>query len=272
MLVDTHCHLTDKPFDADRESCVERCLRAGVNRIVVACCDETEISPIRNFCESHPGFAFPTIGIHPENMAADVEAQFETIRKAYACHNDWAAIGEIGIDLHWDKTRLDEQKRVLTLQWQLAIDEDLPVLLHVRDAMPQLLDMLPYFKRYSEERGRRLRGILHCYSGTCDEADEALRWGDFLFGIGGTLTYKKSLVPDVARHVGLDRIVLETDSPYLAPIPHRGHRNEPSYTALTADALAAILGVSHDKIAQVTTQNAAKLFRWELKDVKNSIF
>mgnify|MGYP002622225049 FL=1 len=272
MIVDTHCHLTDKPFDADRESCVERCLSAGVERIVVACCDETEAEPIHAFCAAHPGFAFPSIGIHPENMAEDVEEQFREISRLYRKYDDWTAIGEIGLDLHWDKTRLEDQKRVLTLQWQLAVDEDLPVLLHVRDAMGELLALLPSMKRYADDRGRRLRGILHCYSGTAGEADEALRWGDFLFGIGGTLTYKHSQVPDIARHVGIDRIVLETDAPYLAPMPYRGRRNEPSYTALTATALAEILGTERDETARITTQNAAKLFYWDLKDVKNASF
>ena len=142
------------------------------------------------------------------------------------------------------------------------MERDLPVLLHIRDAMTEFLELCrTTLATMSQSNGKRLRGILHCYSGTVEQAKESLLYGEFKFGIGGTLTYKKSAVPDVARAIGLERIVLETDAPYLAPVPHRGHRNEPAYTAVTCQALADLFGISADEVARITTANAATLLR-----------
>ncbi len=294
-ICDTHCHLIDPAFADDLDGVIARALEARVERMVLACCDEKELDPILQLSACHPGHLYPTAGIHPENMADDTDAQLAALQTAelQASTNGqriWA-IGEIGLDLHWDKSRLDDQKRLLTRQLEWALDLDLPVLLHIRDAMPEFIDLMREFeqqhfdhnfgqnlgqnldrdldqnfgqnfdqKRQEHPYGKRLRGILHCYSGTTDEAIEVQQYGDFLIGVGGTLTYRKSLVPDVARAVGLDRIVLETDAPYLAPVPHRGHRNEPAYTAVTCSALADVLGLPLEEVAETTSRNAARLF------------
>jgi len=259
-IVDTHCHLIDEAFASDVETCILRAQEAGVTRMVLACCDETEFPLILALCERYPGVLFPSIGIHPENMAADVKAQFAAIKQLFEQYGKPLPIGEVGIDLHWDKTRLHDQLRLLAYQLELASSNDLPVLLHIRDAMPQFLSLLNML--WQDWNGTlRLRGILHCYSGTVQEAQEAMRYGDFYIGIGGTVTYKKSLVPEVAKVVGLERIVLETDAPYLAPVPHRGQRNEPAYTADTARFLAELFGVSPDEVARITTENAERLLR-----------
>ena len=270
-IIDTHCHLISKAFASDVEACIIRAQEAGICKMLLACCDETEFPRIIALCQQHPGVLFPSIGIHPEDMTEDIEAQLAVTKRLldeYCLAEDGRLvrklpIGEIGFDLYWDKTRFEDQKRILKEQFDWALAYDLPVLLHIRDAMPQFLEFLrQYIKNKKDNdaaKSSRLRGILHCYSGNAQEAFEAMQLGDFLIGIGGTLTYKNSKVPEVARAVGLDRIVLETDSPYLAPIPHRGHRNEPAYTADTARFLAELLGISPEEVAEVTTRNAEKL-------------
>lgn len=267
LIIDTHCHLIDEAFTSDVEACIVRAQEAGVGQMVLACCDENEFPQILDLCGRHPGVLYPSIGIHPENMAADIDTQLDKIHqqlKTYLQTNAEAnepyhlPIGEIGIDLHWDKTRLSDQICILCQQLEWASRYDLPVLLHIRDAMPEFLRVLE--RLWNDWRGTiQLRGILHCYSGTAKEALEAMKYGDFYIGIGGTVTYKKSQVPEVAKAVGLERIVLETDAPYLAPVPERGHRNEPAFTVHTAKYLATLFETTPEHVAEVTTSNAKSL-------------
>lgn len=262
-IIDTHCHLIDKAFASDVEACILRAQEAGVTQMVLACCDETEFPQILELCQRYPGVLYPSIGIHPENMAQDVRQQADKVKRQlddYLQTHSWRLpIGEVGIDLHWDKTRLTDQLSLLDEQLDWARVYDLPVLLHIRDAMPQFLSLLRRF--WNDWKGTaHLRGILHCYSGTASQAQEAMQYGDFYIGIGGTVTYKKSQVPEVAKAVGLNRIVLETDAPYLAPVPERGHRNEPAFTAHTARFLASLFDTTPEYVAEVTTANARKLF------------
>ena len=264
MIIDTHCHLTDASFADDVDAVIARARAAGVERMVLACCSAAELPDLLALCRRYPGVLYPALGLHPENLPTDAwHTELDALAALLAQHADaLIAIGEVGLDLHWDPHRIDDQRAALSEQVRWAIDRDLPVLFHVRDAMPAFLGELPIYNRYAREHGRRLRGVLHCYSGTAAEALEALRWGDFWFGIGGILTYKRSTLPDVARALGLDRLLLETDAPYLAPVPHRGHRNEPAYTADTARALADVLGTTVRTVAEVTTRNAENLFRF----------
>lgn len=280
MLIDTHCHLIDEAFQADVDEVIHNAIDAGVGKMVLACCDETEYPRILALCRQYPGILYPTIGIHPENMAPDIHSQFAALFPEAphssalvpeAPHSsalfpeapspDLIAVGEVGLDLHWDRTRLADQLWLLEAQVNWALDHDLPLILHIRDAMDEFLALCrDTLYNNAHARGKRLRGILHCYSGTIAQADETLQYGDFVFGIGGTSTYKKSAVPEVARHLGLSRLVLETDAPYLAPVPHRGQRNQPAYTAITAVALSNTLGVTLDEVAEKTTANARQLF------------
>ncbi len=239
---------------------------ADVQKIVLACCDEAEAAQILDLSKKHPDCCYATVGIHPENMAEDVKGQAASMKRwldaKTAAGETIVAIGEIGIDLHWDKTRLADQKLLLAEQLNWALEYDLPVLLHIRDAMQEFLDFLHIYINNENPwsvKDRKLRGILHCYSGTAEEARQAMELADLYIGIGGTLTYKKSLVPDVAKEIGIDRIVLETDAPYLAPVPHRGKRNEPAYTADTARFLAEITGMTAEEVAEKTTLNAKRL-------------
>ena len=262
MIIDTHCHLIDEAFTDDVEACIVRAQEADVAKMVLACCDETEFPQILALCQQHPGVLYPSIGIHPENLAQDIDQQASQVKQLlddYLQTHAWRLpIGEIGLDLHWDKTRLNDQISLLFHQLEWANQYRLPVLLHIRDAMPQFLHMLSAL--WNDHKGTlHLRGILHCYSGTIQQAREAMQYGDFYIGIGGTVTYKKSQVPEVALAVGLDRIVLETDAPYLAPVPERGHRNEPAYTAHTARYLAQLFGTTPEHVAEVTTANARRV-------------
>lgn len=268
-ITDTHCHLIDEAFTSDVEACVVRAQEAGVNKIVLACCDETEYPQILDLCRQYPETLFPSIGIHPENMAADIDQQLQSIESLLTqtlsdpSQPKLRAIGEIGIDLHWDTTRLDDQLTILERQLDWALQYDLPVLLHIRDAMPQFLAFLQGFcsrNPHILNNNKRLRGILHCYSGTADEALEAMRMADLLIGVGGTLTYKKSKVPEVVKAIGLEHLVLETDAPYLAPVPHRGQRNEPAFTADTCRFLAQLLETTTAEVANTTSRNAEMLF------------
>lgn len=263
MIIDTHCHLIDKAFSTDVDEVVLRAGQANVQKMILACCDETEFLPIAALCSKYPDRLFPTIGIHPENMAQDVRQQFEQLKALKNGHPEVpvCAIGEIGLDLYWDRTRLSDQLWVLEQQVIWAVEEDLPVLLHIRNAMDEFLVLLEQ-KLYpvAKAAGKEIRGILHCYSGTAEQAARAMQFGHFLLGIGGTLTYKKSQVPDVVRAVGLSRIVLETDAPYLAPVPYRGRRNEPAYTSVTCQAVAELLSVPVPEVEQATSGNASALF------------
>ena len=266
MIIDTHCHLIDEAFTQDVEACIVNAREADVQKIVLACCDEGEAAQILDLSKKHPGCCFATVGIHPENMEEDVMAQAASMKRwldaQMMAGEKIVAIGEIGIDLHWDKTRLDDQRRLLAEELDWALEYNLPVLLHIRDAMQEFLDFLHIYINKENTwlaKGRKLRGVLHCYSGTAEEARQAMELADLYIGVGGTVTYKKSLVPEVVKAIGLDRIVLETDAPYLAPVPHRGKRNEPAYTADTARFLASLLDIEVEKVAATTTWNAEML-------------
>jgi TatD DNase family protein len=265
-LFDTHCHLTDEAFANDVEEVISRTRACGVERIIQACVDEADFELICKLQELHPDLLLPTLGIHPENIAEDLPSQLERTRELLEKHHDRIyAIGEVGLDLHWTQSNLKEQKWLLSEQVHWSLRYDLPILLHIRDAMKEFIDFLSGLPIADGPIPSRLRGIMHCYSGTLEEAHELLKHGDFLFGVGGTLTYKKCLVPEVVRGLGIERLVLETDAPYLAPVPHRGKRNEPAYVADTARVLAAVLDMEAEEVARITTENARKLFRKEKK-------
>lgn len=268
MIIDTHCHLTDEAFSTDVEEVILRAVDNGVDRMILACCDESEMLPILKLCENHKGILFPAIGLHPENIKDDgLQAQLKEIEDFIINEKSKiVAIGEIGIDLHWRKDNLEQQREALWQQLVWAMKFDLPVLLHIRDAMPQFLELLKEFTHYlnskecpTEYRGKRLRGVMHCYASSAEEARKAMQMADLFIGVGGTSTYKNSHVLKVVESLGLEHVVLETDSPYLAPVPKRGKRNEPSYTKYVASNLATYLGIAEEEIERITTENAKKL-------------
>lgn len=258
-LTDTHCHLTDDAFAEDVEAVILRAKNAGIDRILLACIDEADFSDICDLCRRYPDTCMPSIGIHPENMSRNLDRQMAEMFNLLKQHPEIRAIGEIGLDLHWDISRKEEQIHLLKEQIRWGAQYDLPLLLHVRDAMTDFIKVLQEMKTEADSQGKHLRGIMHCFSGSAEDAMVIRQCGEFYFGVGGTLTYKKSQVPEVVRAIGAKHIVLETDAPYLAPVPHRGHRNEPAYMADTARSLADVLHISIAEIERITQENAERL-------------
>lgn len=254
-LIDTHTHLFDEAFSADMHDTVVRAIDAGVTKMVLPCCSERSLPGIADLCDSFPGNCFPTLGVHPEDIGPDHEAQLKAVFAA-KFSSPIVAVGEIGIDLHYMTETLDVQKVVFDTQVRMAIDMDLPIIIHCREAYDEVFSVLEKY------RGK-VRGIFHCFSGGESDARRVLDFGSFYFGIGGVITFKKSgqetaqCVKDI---IPMEKIVLETDSPYLAPVPYRGKRNDSSYVPLIAHKVAELKGITYDEVVGTTTKNAERIF------------
>ncbi len=253
--IDTHTHLFVEEFDDDRDAAVARAREAGVNCLCLPSINAASIAPIMRMCDKYPDVCYPMIGLHPTDVADDFREQLKQMHSLLRSNNNFIAIGEVGLDFYWDDTRKEQQIEAFETQIEWAASTELPLVIHSRSAFESI--------RYIMEKHReqKLTGIFHCFSGTADEARALLSFHGFMLGIGGTLTYKKSTLPQIlAEAVPLDRIVLETDSPYLAPVPKRGRRNESAYIPHIASHLAAIYNCSQEEIARITTANALKVF------------
>ena len=214
----------------------------------------SSLAPLLALCERHPGVCYPMAGLHPTDVGADYEAQLATIKEAVFSDDRFIAVGEVGLDFYWSEEFREEQYSAFEAQMGWARDAGLPLAIHSRNAFKELYDIMEKY------RGSGLRGVFHCFSGNGEEAAALLSHDGFYLGVGGVLTYKKSLLPQVLESVPLERIVLETDSPYLAPVPFRGKRNESAYLPYIAEALAGIYNCSVAHVADVTTANARSLF------------
>lgn len=259
-LIDTHCHVYDEAFSEDLPQVIARAREAGIVRLLLPNINENTVGDMLGLCDTWPDLCMPMIGLHPEDLASDYKRQLEFLKalldedRQGPCR--YIGIGETGLDLYWDSTRTDEQVSSFRTQVGWALEYDLPLAVHARACDDLLYEVM------SSYSNTPLRGVFHCFSGDRAQAARLMRFEGFMFGIGGTLTYKKSSLPEtLAAEVPLDRIVLETDCPYLPPVPHRGRRNEPSYVALVADRLADIYGCSAVEIGERTTANATLLFR-----------
>ena len=254
-LIDTHSHLYLEEFDEDRAAVMERALACGVDRIILPAIDLKTLDRLLQMCQAYPEHCFPLLGLHPEELDTSY-AQVLDQMKPWLNREDspFIGIGEVGLDFYWDQTYKKEQFAAFETQIEWAIQYDLPLVIHARAAHHELVSTL--FK-YKEER---LRGIFHCFSGTEDECQELLAFPGFYIGVGGILTFKKSTLPQVLQHVPLERIVVETDAPYMAPVPHRGKRNESAFVRDTAERLAQVKEITLEEVARITTQNAEKLF------------
>ena len=252
-MIDTHAHIYAEEFDEDRAEVIKRAKEAGVSHIVLANVDRESFPSMMKTCSEYPDMCIPTIGLHPtsigENWKEELSFMEEQLHKY-----DFKAIGEIGLDLYWDKTYLKEQIEALETQLRWASERNLPVIIHVRDAFPELHEVLHRMK------GLKLRGIIHSFSGDAQDVGKIKEAGDFLFGINGIVTFKKSTLPEVVKEIGLNHLVVETDAPYLAPAPHRGKRNEPAYVINTADKISDIFECEPEKVDRITTENAKKMF------------
>ena len=252
-FIDTHTHIYLPEFDPDRDSVIERALEAGVEKLLLPNIDTGSIKPMVSACTRFPGICHPMLGLHPTSVKEDYIEQLDKLESLWPVH-EFVAIGEIGIDLYWDKTFVREQVYSLRRQVSFAIDKGLPVIIHSRDSFPEVFSVLEEF------RGKELKGVLHAFTGTVGDAAKAMGMG-FLLGIGGIVTFKNSGLGDVVKYAGPDNILLETDSPYLAPVPHRGRRNESSYIPLINRKLAEITGLDEGVVAEKTLANAVRLFK-----------
>jgi TatD DNase family protein len=252
-LIDTHCHLYSEQFDTDREQVIANAKRMGVDRILLPNVDLQTVAGMHELVANHPGVCYPMMGLHPCDVKPDYETEIAQLFSFFDTHT-YCAVGEIGIDLYWDKTTQDIQEKAFLMQVDFALEKGLPIAIHSRNATARIIEMLKNYK------GKGLRGVFHCFSESLELAQEILKLDGFLLGIGGVLTYKNAGLPEVMQQIDLQHIILETDSPYLPPVPHRGKRNEPAYTRLVAEKLADVKGVSLREIADITTANAEQLF------------
>lgn len=251
-FIDTHAHLYDEAFASEEDAAIERAISSGVDRIVFPDIDSQTRDIMFAIADRHPGNVFPCLGLHPTSVGKEWEKEMAAIegylsRKIYA-------IGEIGMDCYWSKEFIREQQEALRIQLELADKLDLPVIIHSRESTELIINVL------KECRHLNLKGVFHAYSGSIETFRELQKLGDWYIGIGGVLTYRKASIAETVREIPLERILLETDSPYLTPVPFRGKRNESSYIPHIATRLSELTGKSLEEVAQTTTSNAEKLF------------
>lgn len=254
-MIDTHSHLFVEEFADDLPEVIRRAREAGVTRIFMPNIDDTSVDDMLRVCGQYPDFCYPMIGFHPTSVDADAMPKVKEMKACLVENHPFIAIGEVGLDLYWDKTYLCEQQKVLDEQIGWALEWKLPLVIHCREAFPELFDVLRPYK------DTELKGVFHSFTGTPAEAEEALEYASFMLGINGVVTFKKATLPEVLKQVPLERLVLETDSPYLAPVPYRGKRNESSYVGKVAGKLADIYGLTEAEVCVVTTRNALKVFK-----------
>ena len=250
FFIDTHCHLSDEAFSGEEEAYIDRALEAGVGLMLQPDVDSRERKAMFDLVDRHPDVLRPMLGLYPGSVDANWKEEID--RMLEYSSRPVVAIGEIGLDYHEGREFEKEQKEALDWQLDYAAGHDLPVNIHMRDAMGDLLDV---FRRH-----KGLRGNMHAYSGSYESFLELSRLGDWYIGVGGVVTFKNASLAEVVRKVPLERIVLETDAPYLTPVPFRGRRNESSYIPIIAARVAELKGISVEKVAETTTHNAKTLF------------
>lgn len=252
VLTDTHAHLYLDDFKDDRREMILRAFEAGVRYIFLPNIDTGSIPEMMDLAKDFPENCFPMMGLHPTSVGPDHEEQTAVVEE-WLGKGGFCAIGEIGIDLYWDRTYFREQEMAFRRQVRLAKKHKLPVVIHTRNSMKETIDIL------EDEGLEGLKGVFHCFSGNAEQAKLVTQHG-FYLGIGGVVTYKNSGLPAIVAQTGLENILLETDAPFLTPVPHRGKRNESAYIRLINESVAGIKSVSADHTASVTTENALRLF------------
>jgi TatD DNase family protein len=252
-LIDTHAHLYLDEFDNDREAVIQNAMRSGVKHILCPNIDSDSLLALDSLCQSYPEYCHPMMGLHPTSVKDNFEDELEIIRKRLfnSPTEKYKAIGEIGIDLYWDKTYFSQQQEAFTLQLEWAVTKKLPVAIHSRDSFEAIMEILQNFEAVT--------GVFHCFSGNVDQAEQVVDKG-FLLGIGGVVTFKNAGLDKVVQAMDLSNIVLETDAPYLAPMPFRGKRNESAYVSLVAQKISQIKDIPYAKVCEITSGNAIKLF------------
>jgi TatD DNase family protein len=251
-LIDTHTHIYLPEFDSDRDEAVNRALEKGIVKLLLPNIDIHSVAPMLSTGARYPGICYPMAGLHPTSVKEDYLVQLEKLEELWSKHK-FIAIGEIGIDLFWDKTFIKEQIYTLRRQIAFALEKSVPVVIHSRESFPEVFSILDEFE------GTGLKGVLHAFTGTAGDAERAIRMG-FMLGIGGIVTFKNSGLDKIVSSIGPENLILETDSPYLAPVPHRGKRNESSYIALINKKLAEIFRSEEEDVAAITYANSVRLF------------
>ena len=260
-LIDTHAHLFAEEFNADRSEVVRRAISSGVRKLFLPNIDSSSIESMIALEKQFPENCFAMMGLHPCSVSEKYEEELKIIEDWFS-KRKFSAVGEIGMDYHWDKTFVPQQKDAFSRQIDLAKKYNLPIVIHQRECFD---DAFGIVKEKANtplplSRGEKLKGIFHCFTGTIEEANRIISLGGFKLGIGGAVTYKNSKLPEVLKQIDLKHLVLETDSPYLPPVPHRGKRNESSFITFVAQKIADVKGISVEEIAKITTLNAEEVF------------
>ncbi len=252
MLIDTHTHLYSEQFDSDRKESVSEAIKNNVEIFLLPAIDKSYYNRLLQCVKDFPDNCFPMIGLHPTSVKENYTEELEFIHSEIH-QTKFYAIGECGLDYYWDKTYIKEQEIALRAQIDLSIKYKLPLVIHSRKSLNELIQIINDYKKYS------LTGVFHCFPGNIPEAEKVIKLG-FMLGIGGVVTYKNSGMAEVVKEISLDHIILETDAPYLTPVPHRGKRNESSLIRIIANKIAEIKNISFEEVEEKTTSNAIKLF------------
>ena len=253
ILTDTHTHLYSSQFDEDRDEMIQKCFSLNINRLFLPNIDRTSVDGMMDLVKKYPENCFPMIGIHPCSVNENWEEELSEY-KALLKTTKFYAIGEIGIDLYWDKTTLEIQQNAFEAQIILAKKEKLPIIIHARDSFDEIFEIV------DKHNDDDLTGIFHCFTGTIEQANKIIDYKGFKLGIGGVVTFKNAGLDKVVAQIPLENLVLETDSPYLAPHPNRGKRNESSFLNLVAEKIADLHSVSNETVAKITTNNSIEVF------------
>lgn len=254
MIIDTHTHLDGEEFKEDLNEVITRAKAVGVSKVFIPAIDLNSIESIDKVCNIAPDFAFPMIGLHPEEVKADYVSVLETMKKQLLSTDKYIAVGEIGLDFYWSREFENEQLLAFEEQVKWSIETRLPLMIHCRKAQNEMVKIM---RKYEKDLPG---GVFHCFTGNEKEAAELLSFDNFVLGIGGVLTFKKSNLPETLKTLPLDRIVLETDAPYMAPVPLRGKRNESSFLVHIVSKLVEVYGVPEEEIAAKTNATVKRIF------------
>lgn len=252
-MIDTHCHLYVDEFKDDLEKVILAARNVGVKKFFMPAIDSYTTQEMLNIEEQYPGVCYSMIGLHPCSVTKDYRIELDKV-EALLNSRKFAAIGETGLDFYWDKTHSDEQYKALDIQIGWALQYNIPIVLHTRNATRETIEVIKSYK------GKNLTGIFHCFGGTKEEAADIIKAG-FLLGIGGVITYKNSGLAEIIQDIDLKHLVLETDAPYLSPVPFRGKRNESAYLKFIAEKIATVKGISPETVVEGTTRNALEVFK-----------
>ncbi len=253
IFTDSHTHIYSSKFLEDREEMIHKAFDEGVERLFMPNIDSTSVEGMLELAEKYPGNCFPMMGLHPCSVGESVSEELYLVEKELK-KGIYYAVGEIGIDLYWDKTYQKQQEEAFRKQIEWAKQMKLPIVIHCREAFDEILAIL------DELNDADLKGIFHCFTGTIEQAKHILSYGDFYLGIGGVVTFKKAGLDKVVEQLKIENLVLETDSPYLSPSPHRGKRNESAYLKYIAEKVAELLNIPLEEVAEITTENTEKIF------------